>query len=470
MHRALSPLSMSQNKGPLCILGYYWDEERRRYFPESSRPKGKLVPDEDRVSATATSSEPTRIDHNSLPHRKSLLRSKASLQKGVSNYVQRTSFTHEMEKRSLGLYTELETPVRPLNWGTKNISSFHATILDDTLNVLVGDSNGYLHCSRAVAQNCSKSGSEPDKFNHNSRLFTSYYTTVCRPIRHIAQSKETAVAVIASGDSCLLCTRDLKAPDSQGVIFSKINFGGDVWAADLHQRELSLSVAKKLVVVKDHTDLTRRNVTVYPLISDALSICRRENAIFTGSRNGNVSLFDIRAAKSQVTNVLGSRYNGTFRSTHSAVTHLKTVREWNLLAGTSSGELEMFDLRFCSEIRPVPCMVFNGHVNSYSLDLGLSIDPTSTFLFAAGQDRQIRAWSLHTGESLGPLLEGIDLSDHIQSISVTPSLSRVNFAISSVDEQRVQDSLRGIFGPLWLWVAQKRGIRVFRLGSHDGDF
>ena len=117
--------------------------------------------------------------------------------------------------------------------------SIQATILDDTLNVLVGDSNGYLHCSRAVAQNCSKSGSEPDKFNHNSRLFTSYYTTVCRPIRHITQSKETAVyvllflfafrpeynrgfessAVVASGDSCLICTRDLKAPDSQGVIF-----------------------------------------------------------------------------------------------------------------------------------------------------------------------------------------------------------------------------------------------------------
>ena len=87
---------MSQNKGPLCIPGYYWDEERRRYFPESSRPKGKLVPDEDRVSATATSSEPTRIDHNSLPHRKSLLRSKANLQKGLSNYVQRTSFTQSV--------------------------------------------------------------------------------------------------------------------------------------------------------------------------------------------------------------------------------------------------------------------------------------------------------------------------------------------------------------------------------------
>jgi len=48
-------------------------------------------------------------------------------------------------------------------------------------------------------------------------------------------------------------------------------------------------------------------------------------------------------------------------------------------------------------------MVFTGHVDSVcaqSPRLGIAIDPSEDFLFAAGQDCRIRAWSLRTGAPL----------------------------------------------------------------------
>lgn len=71
----------------------------------------------------------------------------------------------------------------------------------------------------------------------------------------------------------------------------------------------------------------------------------------------------------------------------------------------------MFDLRFLRKGQPF--LQFDGHVNEYTVKLvrrislhmmnysrifqGIATSPCSNYLFAAGQDRHIRAWSLHTG-------------------------------------------------------------------------
>lgn len=47
-------------------------------------------------------------------------------------------------------------------------------------------------------------------------------------------------------------------------------------------------------------------------------------------------------------------------------------------------------------------MEFAGHVNSYTERLGLSTDPDKHFVFAAGQDKRLRGWSLRTGQQLAP--------------------------------------------------------------------
>lgn len=63
-------------------------------------------------------------------------------------------------------------------------------------------------------------------------------------------------------------------------------------------------------------------------------------------------------------------------------------------------QLETHDLRFLRY--SAPTLQFTGHVNSYTEKLGIAVDPGHNFVFAAGQDRCLRAWSLHTAQQLLP--------------------------------------------------------------------
>ena len=61
-------------------------------------------------------------------------------------------------------------------------------------------------------------------------------------------------------------------------------------------------------------------------------------------------------------------------------------------------QLMAFDLRFIREGSPL--VQYSGHHNTYTQRLGIALDPTHDILFAAGEDRRIRAWSVHTGRPL----------------------------------------------------------------------
>lgn len=90
------------------------------------------------------------------------------------------------------------------------------------------------------------------------------------------------------------------------------------------------------------------------------------------------------------------------------------------------GRLDLFDLRFPLESTPVTS--FLGHVNSHSPKLvsqgsepgcrlnvftkcrtqAFTVDPSERFIFAAGQDKVIRAWSVSNGQLLcNPEMETI---------------------------------------------------------------
>ena len=82
----------------------------------------------------------------------------------------------------------------------------------------------------------------------------------------------------------------------------------------------------------------------------------------------------------------------------------------------------MFDVRFVRQSAALhPLLSLKGHVNTYTYNLvgrpfrlihsvlrlfpqGMAIDPPEDFLFAAGQDNQIRGWSLRNGHALEPPL------------------------------------------------------------------
>lgn len=116
-----------------------------------------------------------------------------------------------------------------------------------------------------------------------------------------------------------------------------------------------------------------------------------------------IRLFDTREQFSKGTEIFGSRFRGARKTAsspaiaHSAITHLRRIREWEVLVAASAGEvrsslsivpnasidvttqtqLEVFDLRFANTERPKPAMILEGNVNSYRLDLVCRIKGTS---------------------------------------------------------------------------------------------
>jgi len=88
-------------------------------------------------------------------------------------------------------------------------------------------------------------------------------------------------------------------------------------------------------------------------------------------------------------------------------------------------------------------MVFPGHVNTHRNDLGVAVDPSCDFLFAAGEDCVIRAWSLRSGEPL-----------HDSRHGLFPSVDGV------VNTLQVTD---GPFG-LRVWASYGSDVRAFDMG------
>lgn len=172
---------------------------------------------------------------------------------------------------------------------------------------------------------------------------------------------------------------------------------------------------------------------------------------------------------------------------HNSVTHLNIVRCWQLLVGNMNGCVSvtswllcMFDDIVCfvaGPLRPPICagvwpivglrrtqqFVYNwpGAIASlfsfvvYSLAghicKAIAVDPSEDFIFAAGQDRHIRAWSLQSGQAIQP------------PISCSPSTTnpfRMEFN-RPVAAMQVVDRKEG----MCLWAASDRELFKFHLGQ-----
>ncbi|KAJ3561665.1 hypothetical protein NP233_g10055 [Leucocoprinus birnbaumii] len=124
--------------------------------------------------------------------------------------------------------------------------------------------------------------------------------------------------------------------------------------------------------------------------SDVFSIVRDRNLIYAGTRNGSIHRFDLRVPSTAKSTTLFDTVNNAatrYSRPSSTVLHMQLI-----------DDLLMYDVRYTQHSTPI--LQFKGHVNSNSSNLGIVTDPTSSFLFAAGQDNRIRAWSLRTAEPL----------------------------------------------------------------------
>lgn len=191
---------------------------------------------------------------------------------------------------------------------------------------------------------------------------------------------------------------------------------------------LAYATQRRLYIVQ----LQYNSVTTMEAASQALSsdiICLEMSPLgeklFVGLRNGTIVEYDtgsfLREHKESEAGVEAgapSAQRGkklkpkrSSRQHHTAlgmgaVTHIKSLSHEEMVVAYSSGELYLVHPRALSE----PLVRYHGHVNSWSLDLPMTIDAEHRLLAVAGQDRKVRIWSLDH-----PLPLHHEQSNHVNS-------------------------------------------------------
>ncbi|GAA98390.1 uncharacterized protein L969DRAFT_15811 [Mixia osmundae IAM 14324] len=131
--------------------------------------------------------------------------------------------------------------------------------------------------------------------------------------------------------------------------------------------------------------------------SAVFALEQHRSLLFAGLRSGKVNLIDMRSSQTAALKAKSSN--------HSPITSLRLVREFELLVVGMKGDVEMLDTRFIQSQRPL--MTLEGHINHYMRDLGCDIY-NDEILALAGQDAQVRLWSLRTGkQEIGGQLGGL---------------------------------------------------------------
>ncbi|KAF8579837.1 hypothetical protein K439DRAFT_1620276 [Ramaria rubella] len=360
------------------LPGFYFDVVRQRYFPESSCPK------------PTPSSTPYQHEHlPNLSEAKIRLRKDSTssnihasivqVQRSCSNLMRRQAHHSIVSQRVASSSSKITVHV-PIVYSAP-ITSLCISIDargKGYRNVSLGDRQGYCYAQTndaVFAEHCLLSEISSIQSSAQAIVYTSFGPNP----QILVRSTSTLESYI------------LRPPQLQ-----------DVRSTQLYGSSLTLGMRGKALHITDlENPRQTRSLDTY---SDVFALQRYNNDVWAGARSGHVRLFDLRTGQGQ--NVLGAR----FADRHVSVINLRRIREYQLLVATLDGSLESFDIRFLQHsTTAVPIQAFGGHHLKIHCLLhspeprcikGFAIDPSEDFLFAAGQDQRVRAWSLRNGHRL----------------------------------------------------------------------
>ncbi|PPQ70617.1 hypothetical protein CVT25_011983 [Psilocybe cyanescens] len=427
---------------PAEFPGLYWDETRNRYFPLSSRPKppppaastiaSNLRKDTAKLEVTSRSQLETakRRKHQNVPWYTNV-----RMLSGNS-YTRALRDAHEIlcfQYASTSRVTLERLPT------LGPIQAFCSTRVGDTTWHLAGDDQGWLYTRQAPGG----AGSVNDM-----------HRWIADPIM---RSSDPISSISASGSHCIVsCMGPGKVSvqnmiDPELLFLLKFNSVHDIRTSHLQGPSLVLGASKKAAYLSD-IDISRVPEHLVTN-SDVFSIARQTSLVYTGSRSGTVHRFDMRTPKHKNQTLFDNRFGISPRS---SVVHLDIIRDRELLMSHLNGDLLTYDLRFASESAHIsPTRIFEGHINSYTHNLGITIDHERDLLYAAGQDRRIRAWSLRTGAPLIPQPSERCTTKHANPLATTFSDSIYSLRIAN------ELSKEGVS----LWAASGRELYEFHLGQ-----
>lgn len=414
---------------PRQLPGLYWDEEKQRYFPLASSRRPQIAGPSTLHPPTRPQSAPlaTGESHNLTRHRnRSLLRAKEDARFSFRT-SHKSKLMHQISCFQVAQTSHIASS-SILSLTRCAITAFQAVSYKNNVHSFAGDAGGWFHSS-VIGRG------DPITGYHTSHGWRPEFC-LSSEISSICISGSRCIATSFGPESKILHL-DL---DSEDIRVTRVNNRSvrDIWTADFQGSRLVLGTNDQAVVIDDAAD--RATVCIMKTGSDVFAVTQDNNIIYTGSRAGIVQRFD-----SRLTSTKGDRiFNGPRTTQNNSVTNLKIFHDWQLLTSNIDGSLAMFDLRFPSNRTPI--MSFTGNINTYITKTPIAVDPHEQFLFAAGQDRRIRLWSLRTG---GPPLVSP------ASVFQKPFEDPVR-ALQVVEEQE---------GVLGLWATSGAALFKYNLGQ-----
>ncbi|KAK0464340.1 uncharacterized protein EV420DRAFT_1760387 [Desarmillaria tabescens] len=369
---------------PLELNGFYWDEERRRYFPNSSKPRIDTRPKEPINTSTASAALQTLT---SRKRRKVPQWDLTDALRRSATHAENSRVQHELLSSNIASSSRIMSSRPPV---VGKITAFCSTDLDGQPRRFLGDDRGFLY-------SCDLYDLEwAPQFNlHPSSQISS-----------ICSSGDFCIAT-CFGASSKIAVQNLRMPMRTTLL--TLNRVHDIWTSHLRDRTLVLGANKKAVLLRDVE--ASSPVEHLHTNSDVFAIEQKDNLIYTGSRGGSILVFDKRTTdrKSYGQKIFEGRVRSSvvhlscFHDTKMLVSHMDgTVRPvyrsvtFSLFYDNNYLQLCALDLRYSTAARE-PIVEFRGHVNRLSRTLGVAVDPCEDFLYAAGEDGRVRGWSLRTG-------------------------------------------------------------------------
>ncbi|KAJ7195503.1 hypothetical protein GGX14DRAFT_676825 [Mycena pura] len=408
---------------PKDLPGLYWDPARNRYFPLSARPPSsapcRSSPAQDRVPlwsptlATATTAAARARHHPARAHR-----SDAPRQSRGNPVAAR-------ERRRT-------TPTRQF----------------------LGDARGWLY-SRALAHEYCDSAGDWDA--DVEAEWTSWTPELClgpdsetSAICTTQTPTSTRCVAVCFGHTTRICVQNADTPDRTSLL--SLSAVRDVRAASLSGAMLVLGAARSAVVLSDLD--ASGPVRTLPTASDVFATAQHETLVYAGTRGGAVLRFDVRTPTNKpsahVVAESSTAWDSATTGQRSSVTFLHSMRDGRAhLVGFMDGRLGMLDLRFARRGAP-PAVAYAGHVNATSPRLGTALDPTERLLFAAGEDRRLRAWAVDSGVPLHPDAAPLpDTEAHAKAYKPFHTRFPAPLAALQVDDDAMLWAAGG--GTFWRW-------------------
>ncbi|GAW06493.1 Dual specificity phosphatase ibp1 [Lentinula edodes] len=371
---------------PKDLPGFYFDTQKNRYFPLSSRPS---TSPQSTLSRTPSRSS-VEVDPSTTP---------------------RTISRHTRSAQTLNQRL-LSSPVshcRPLvNHDIQCTRVASTSRFDFSQTASFGDITEFCVSLRRLTTVRHVDTLATTKDGSTHVLYSPSAQTYMWPAEINLHSHSQVSSIKISGQKCVatcfgpvtkVAVQDLHVSGRTTLI--TLNQVHDVRVSHLQDNALILGAKGKAVYIPD-IDISGsvQHLSNFQN-SDVFALDRDENFVYTGLRNGSILRHDLRVSSNKHDGQLlfHSRFTPSKNSTSpSPVLYLKLVKDSQLLVSRMNGELCTYDTRF--PVHSTPSQIFTGHRNSVTQKLGICIDPMHEFLFAAGEDRCIRGWSLRTGKAL----------------------------------------------------------------------